>query len=132
MRKFFFEIFSPVTLLLKDLVSGAILTVKKSFFKTFLKRGSLEFAHIRSTCGPDLPEPAIRSDLMANFVKGYLGKKYGVRVILQGVSPKMNTYVVQLLQVQYLQRSAKYVRALWLCWLCSSIPTRDFTAIFPA
>ena len=24
------------------------------------------------------PEPATRSDLMANFVKGYLGKKYGV------------------------------------------------------
>ena len=26
------------------------------------------------------PEPATRSDLMPNFVKGYLGKKYGVRV----------------------------------------------------
>ena len=25
-----------------------------------------------------LPEPATRSDLMPNFVKGYLGKKYGV------------------------------------------------------
>ena len=25
------------------------------------------------------PEPARHSDLMANFVKGYLGKKYGVQ-----------------------------------------------------
>ena len=75
MRKFFFEIFSPVTLLLKDLVSGAILTVKKSFFKTFLKRGSLEFAHIRYTCGPDLPRTrhALRFDVQ--FCQGLPRKK---------------------------------------------------------
>ena len=25
------------------------------------------------------PEPAMHSDLMPHFIKGYLGKKYGVR-----------------------------------------------------
>ena len=32
------------------------------------------------------PEPAMHSDLMANFVKGYLGKKYGVRLGILGLS----------------------------------------------
>ena len=37
---------------------------KKSVFLTFLKRGWLGFAHIRSTCGPDLPRArhALRFD----------------------------------------------------------------------
>ena len=30
------------------------------------------------------PEPATRSDLMYIFVKGYLGKKYGVHPVLVG------------------------------------------------
>ena len=34
-------------------------------------------AHVVQT----FPEPATRSDLMPNFVKGYLGKKYGVHTL---------------------------------------------------
>ena len=62
--------------------------VKQRFLKqTFLKKGWLGFAHIRSTCGTDLPETATRSDLMANFLKGYLGKKYGVHPTPSAVLP---------------------------------------------
>ena len=55
---------------------GALFIVKQWFLKqTFLKKGSLEFAHIRSTCGSDLPRArhALRFD--AQFRQGLPRKK---------------------------------------------------------
>ena len=55
---------------------GALFIVKQRFLKqTFLKRGSLEFAHICSTCGPHLPRAghALRFD--AYFCQGLPRKK---------------------------------------------------------
>ena len=46
--------FFPSLSFSEDLVWSAFYS-KTRVFPTFLKRGSLEFAHIRSTCGPDLP-----------------------------------------------------------------------------
>ena len=45
---------------------GALFIAKQQFLKqTFLKKGWLGFAHIRSTCGPDLPRArhALRFDV---------------------------------------------------------------------
>ena len=68
--KIFFLIFFPAKLILKAIPTG-----KKRVFLTFLKRGSLEFAHIRSTCGPDLPRArhALRFDVQ--FRQGLPRKK---------------------------------------------------------
>ena len=55
---------------------GAFFIVKQRFLEqTFLKRGWLGFAHIRSTCGPDLPRArhALRFD--AYFRQGLPRRK---------------------------------------------------------
>ena len=55
--------FFPSLTFTEDLVWSAFYS-KTRVFPTFLKRGWLEIAHIRSTCGPDLPRArhALRFD----------------------------------------------------------------------
>ena len=66
--------FFPSLTFTKDFVWSTFYS-KTRVFPTFLKRGSLEFAHIRSTCGPDLPRArhALRFD--AYFRQGLPWKK---------------------------------------------------------
>ena len=55
--------FFPSLTFTEDLV-WSVFYSKTRVFPTFLKRGWLEIAHIRSTCGPDLPRAsrALRMD----------------------------------------------------------------------
>ena len=55
-KKFFFQIFNFFSNFSRFWNFRALFIVKQRFLKwTFLKKGWLGFAHIRSTCGPDLP-----------------------------------------------------------------------------
>ena len=73
-KKKYFEIFFQIFSRFWNF--GALFIVKQRFLKQiFLKKGWLGFAHIRSTCGPDLPRAATHSDLMTHFVEGLPRKK---------------------------------------------------------
>ena len=55
---------------------GAFFIVKQRFLEqTFLKSGWLEIAHIRSTCGPDLPRASRELRMDAHFRQGLPRKK---------------------------------------------------------
>ena len=55
---------------------GAFFIVKQRFLEqTFLKSGWLEIAHIRSTCGPDLPRASRALRMDAHFRQGLPRKK---------------------------------------------------------
>ena len=54
-------------------------TVKQQFFKFFSKRAHWNLFIFAPHVVQTFPELAMCSDSMSNFVKGYLGKKYGVR-----------------------------------------------------
>ena len=85
-KKKYFEIFFQIFSRFWNF--GALFIVKQRFLKqTFLKKGWLGFAHIRSTCGPDLPRArhALRFD--APFCQGLPRKKvWCVGAGLEGVT----------------------------------------------
>ena len=66
--------FFPSLTFIEDLVWSAFYS-KTRVFPTFLKRGWLEIAHIRSTCGPDLPRASRALRMDAYFCQGLPQKK---------------------------------------------------------
>ena len=78
--------FFPSLTFSEDLVWSAFYS-KTRVFTTFLKRGWLGFAHIRSTCGPDLPRASHALRMDAHFRQGLPRKKvrcaYGFHCILK-------------------------------------------------
>ena len=58
----------------EDFVWSAFYSKMRGFL-TFLKRGWLEIAHIRSTCGPDLPRASRALRMDAPFRQGLPRKK---------------------------------------------------------
>ena len=66
--------FFPSLTFSEDLVWSAFYS-KTRVFPTFLKSGWLEIAHIRSTCGPDLPRAFCALRMDAHFRQGLPRKK---------------------------------------------------------
>ena len=66
--------FFPSLTFSEDLVWSTFYS-KTRVFPTFLKRGWLGFAHIRSTCGPDLPRASHALRMDAHFRQGLPRKK---------------------------------------------------------